>query len=219
MYAVLTSGGKDSLYALYKSLQYGANIKFLVFTVINFPRPSAHVLNRQLIYEIAKSIGIPIVEAPLRKNDEKTSLKRILQSLNVRGVIAGDILVEEHLKFHADICEELNIELVEPLWRENTEKLLFEIVKNGFYFAIIGIRTDLLGEDWLGSIISPKNVHKFFEYCKGQKVDPCGEYGEYHSIVLMSPLHSYSIEITSYEKLINELYGYVIARQYRKMKK
>jgi diphthamide synthase (EF-2-diphthine--ammonia ligase) len=44
-------------------------------------------------------------------------------------------------------------------------------------------------KNWLGIEIHRDRVVTFAEYCKSVGIDPLGERGEYHTLVLTSPLH------------------------------
>lgn len=49
---------------------------------------------------------------------------------------------------------------------------------------IIGIRDERLYMKWLGTIISKQNIGNFISDALSSSIDPCGEYGEYHSLVV-----------------------------------
>jgi len=58
-----------------------------------------------------------------------------------------------------------------------------EYSKIGLQFTIIGIRDERLDVKWLGATISKQNIGDFLADTLSSGIDPCGEYGEYHSIV------------------------------------
>jgi len=72
---------------------------------------------------------------------------------------------------------------------------------------IIGIRDERLDTKWLGTIISKQNIEEFLTDVLSSGIDPCGEYGEYHSLV------------TSLDYLSTKLeYDLMIVREEDKMK-
>ncbi|MFQ5712287.1 MAG: hypothetical protein ACE5GD_11000, partial [Candidatus Geothermarchaeales archaeon] len=119
--------------------------------------------------------------------DPKKSLIDLLESLCLSGVIAGDIFVEEHRKWLESICDQVGIKCLEPLWDLDTEKLLREEVRIGLRPMIVGVDTGLIDTSWLGKILNQELVEEFISLAKNVGMDPCGEYGEYHTLVLEGP--------------------------------
>ena len=48
---------------------------------------------------------------------------------------------------------------------------------------IIGIRDEELDSKWLGEIVNRQNFEEFMTDVLSRGIDPCGEYGEYHTLV------------------------------------
>ena len=48
---------------------------------------------------------------------------------------------------------------------------------------IIGIRDEELDSKWLGEIVNRQNFEEFLTEVLSRGIDPCGEYGEYHTLV------------------------------------
>lgn len=61
-----------------------------------------------------------------------------------------------------------------------------EYSKIGMQFMIIGVRYRSLGPKWLGATFSKDNVEDFLTDVPVSGIDPCGEYGEYHSLIVQS---------------------------------
>ena len=73
---------------------------------------------------------------------------------------------------------------VEPLWGSSTTTLFNEWVASGADALIVTTRASLLGEGWLGRRLSADLLPAFEQL----GIDPCGERGEYHTVVTNSPL-------------------------------
>ena len=90
----LVSGGKDSIFALYKAQKLGHNIKVLATMI---PKRSDsymfHFPNIDLTEHISKALEIPLVTAKTSgvKEKELEDLKLLLSSLEVDGVVTGAI--------------------------------------------------------------------------------------------------------------------------------
>lgn len=195
---LLSSGGKESFYALMRV----GKVDLALMLSYEFSRPSPHLLNMGKSVETHLKAGIPVLIRSLRKGYEEVETIETLKRLGTSEVIAGDVSVEEHLKYMERIAGEIGANLVEPLWGENPEELLHKEFEDGLRVLVIGGRREL--ERWLGAEVDRKNVTEFEESCRTSGVDPLGERGEYHTMVIDSPLHR---EKVGYQRVAVEDYG------------
>ena len=206
MIIALFSGGKDSMYSIIKAIEMNIYIDKLLFIKPSFQHPSPHEFNIRIVIELAKDMRLPIYFVKLNRGSEIEDLASKLIELKASALIAGDGLLREHLEWYERVCRRAGIDLIEPLFRFKTDKLLLEMIENGLEWTIIAVKN--LPERFLGLRICSKNVLEFLKFCKSNEIDPLGEYGEYHTIVNKSPLirdRSYEIvKIVSkgdYEKI------------------
>ncbi len=196
--AAFISGGKDSMYALYKAISQGVHVDYLVTyeeTSAHDYRPSPHTLNTKLLDLISESAGIPLVRV-----EEASLLKETLGKLGVDSLIGGDLALEMHKKWLEKICNDIGIKCYEPLWRMGSEALLNEMLAAGFHSVFIGVLTEYFDESWLGRTLDRGAVQELVEMSKTQGIDVCGENGEYHMAVLDCPLFKSRISILKSEK-------------------
>ena len=112
-----------------------------------------------------------------------------LKNLNVDALVAGDINVPQHITWLQNVCSKTGIKLLEPLYGKNTLTLFREMFSEpGFKATIIGINTRVLANEWLGFTISRETAEDFLS--RTRHIDPLGENGEFHTIVVESPLYS-----------------------------
>lgn len=184
MRVALLSGGKDSLYAAsrYWPPDFG------LMLVYQFPEPSPHLLNLGASLATLGLTGIPVVVARLPRGREPQETVRVLRMLGATEVIAGDVYVEDHLRYMERIAGEAGATLREPLWGMDTLELLHEIVEWGVETLVTGVRG--IPEKLLGMKLDRGSVWVLEEEAKRHGFDPLGENGEYHTLVLNSPLHS-----------------------------
>ncbi|MEM0028746.1 MAG: ATPase [Ignisphaera sp.] len=205
MHVAFLSGGKDSYYAIYRS---GIQVDIGLVLVYDFPRPSPHLVNLGKTVETILLMGIPVAVVKLGKGREFVETVGFLRSLGVDTIIAGDVYIEDHLRYMENIAKEVGAALVEPLWGMDPEDLLYKEIEDGLKPMVIGC-VNGLGK-WLGVVLDRDNVYAFAENAKSIGVDPLGEKGEYHTIVLSGPLHKASL---SYKIVDVENYdGYKILR-------
>ncbi len=200
--AALSSFGKDSLFAIHK---YG-KVDAIIFTEINFPRPSPHILNYRIAEKAAEHMSVYLKKVKLRKGKEKEDLARALQNFDM--VIAGNVFIEEHRKWLESVAKIAGIDYDEPLWGYDTEKLLFDIIKEGFEAIIVGVDTKKLDVSYLGKILNEEIAENILQ----RDVEPCGEFGEYHTMVINSPLYRRKIDICGGASFVQDGYGFFKAR-------
>ena len=123
-----------------------------------------------------------------------------LKNLNVDTLVAGDINVPEHITWLKNICSQSGIELLEPLFGKETSILFREMFGNPrFKATIIGVSTKHLSDEWLGFTISSETAEAFLSGTR--HVDPLGENGEFHTIVVESPLYSNAFRVKPLDRI------------------
>ena len=181
----LFTGGKESVFSILKARELGYEVKELLF--LKKPGFSVHKVNLPTVKAVAKMLGYELrTIAVSNEVSEDRSLINYLKEQNRRGLnalVSGNVKLEENHEIYASLCEKTGLELIEPLRGKNTLELLIEYSKIGMQFMIIGIRDEELDPGWLGATISKQNIENFVEEVLSKGIDPCGEYGEYHSIV------------------------------------
>ena len=191
----LFSGGKDSLYALHLAEKKGVTVNELLTLLPNLPWPSPHSENIEALKLLAESMGKHLTIVDFKRDN---AFVEALKSLEVDALVAGDINVEAHLVGLQDVCSKTGLELLEPIYGRDTSELFHEIFGLGFKALITGVKLEFLGEDWLGFVISEETSGEFLP--KIGSVDPLGENGEFHTLVLECPLYSKPFKVKSVER-------------------
>ena len=200
----LFSGGKDSLYAVYLTEKRGVEVEHLLTLIPNLPWPSPHAENMEALKILAESMGKPLTIVDFKR---KGAFIEALKSLEVGALVAGDIFVEAHVEGLKDVCSKVGLELLEPLYRRDTSEVFDEIFGLGFKALITGVNLKYLGEEWLGYTISKETSASFLS--KIGSVDPLGENGEFHTLVLDCPLYTKSFKVKSVERKIAKDMAYL----------
>ena len=200
--AAFISGGKDSIFALYKAQKMGHHIKVLA-TVI--PKRSDsymfHFPNIQLTQQISKALDIPLVKIETSgiKEKELDDLKLLLSSLDVDGIVTGAIASSYQKKRIDKICEELNLKSISPLWNQDPLKIMKELLDLSFKIIFVGVSARGLDESWLGKEITNERLKELVERNKKFQISIVGEGGEYESLVLDAPIFKKRIRIIKSE--------------------
>ncbi|MBT8172397.1 diphthine--ammonia ligase [Candidatus Bathyarchaeota archaeon] len=193
--AALFSGGKDSLYALYLAEKQGVEVEHLITLLPTLPWPSPHAENIEALRLLAKSMNKHLTIVDFQTEG---AFIEALKSLEVDALVAGDINVEAHLVGLEEVCGKVGLELLEPIYGMDTSKLFDEIFGLGFKALITGVKLKELSKEWLGFVISKETSTEFLSNIGD--VDPLGENGEFHTLVLDCPLYTKSFEVKSIEK-------------------
>lgn len=200
------SGGKDSCLAYYKAVKQGYKIKSLLsFISRESKRGCFHGVVGDLIKMQADALGVPLtleeVSPDMQKYEEE--FKNAVNKFKMHGIksmVFGDIYLLDHQSWVDRVCNEIGIKPVEPLWNESTEDLLNEFIDLGFKTVIVSCKADVLGEEFIGKFIDKEIIKEF----KKRNVCPCGENGEYHTLVVDGPIFKNRINILESQPILRD---------------
>jgi predicted ATP pyrophosphatase (TIGR00289 family) len=200
--AVLVSGGKDSALALYHALKNKHEVACLA-SVIPMKEDSwmFHYPNIRLVDLFSEAVGIPLVkvESSGAKEEEVEDLKRLIDRLNVEGVVSGAI-ASTYQKTRIDaVCEQSGLKSIAPLWHRDPLSILEEVVDLNFEAIITGVYAYGFTKEWLGKRIDVGAIGALEELNKKYGISLVGEGGEYETLVLDGPIFKKRIEIVEAE--------------------
>jgi uncharacterized protein (TIGR00290 family) len=99
----------------------------------------------------------------------------------------------------------------------DTKRIYLDYLKTGFKAIVVRTKLDLLGVDWLGRVLDQKFCD---DILKLGNVDPCGEGGEYHTVVTDGPTFKKKIEIGETQKhKLEGGFGYLEIKKFKAMPK
>jgi uncharacterized protein (TIGR00290 family) len=175
------SGGKDSALALYDILQSNTyEVKYLL-TSVNavHDRISMHGVRRSLLVEQARMTGIELrtIELPEKPGmEEYEAAMRVavatLKDAECTHSIFGDIFLEDLRMYREKKLNELELQCVFPLWKQDTTLLVKRFIEQGFKSVVICINDKYLDKSFVGRMIDDSFLNDLPD-----GVDPCGENG------------------------------------------
>ena len=196
-YAVSWSGGKDSCLALYEALRMGCKVTHLVNFISNEEkRVRFHGTDAGLIVLQGAALGMEVAQFETDwdgyERDFKAGVRGLLPT-GLKGMVFGDIYVDEHKEWVERVCGEIGIKALEPLWNRPASDVLSQFIELGFEAVVVSANTKYIDEEWVGRAVDSD----FQDYLSSKGIDPCGENGEYHTVVINGPLFSRRISLTA----------------------
>jgi len=195
--AALVSGGKDSIYAAFKTSKEHEIVCLISFKSKRNDSYMFHIPNIDIVKQQSKAMDLPLLFNESSGIKEKEleditkALKIAIKKYKIDGVVSG-ALASNYQKERIDkICRDLKLESIAPLWHINPEQYLNDLIKDNFKVIIVGIAAEGLTKDFLGKEINNNFINKI----KKLKIHLGGEGGEYESLVLDCPLFNKKIKI------------------------
>jgi predicted ATP pyrophosphatase (TIGR00289 family) len=176
-----------------------------------------HYPNIRLVDLFAEAVEIPLVKAETLgvKEEEVEDLKRLVQKLDVEGLVSGAI-ASNYQKIRVEkICRQLGLRCIAPLWHADPLDILGEILDLRFEVIITGVYAYGFSRDWLGRKIDASTVETLKELNKLYGVSLVGEGGEYETLVLDAPIFRKRIAIIKAEKVWRAQSGFFLVTEAR----
>lgn len=214
--AALVTSGKDSALALYRAMKRGYQVAYLV-TMIPKRQDSwmFHYPNIHLADLFAEAVGIPHAKAETAgvKEAEVEDLKKLLATLDVDAVVSGAISSQYQKKRIDNVCSELGLKSIVPLWHQDPRKLLDELVKLKIETIIVGVYAHGFSPDWLGRKIDQATISDLVELNKKYQVSLVGEGGEYETLVQDAPFFNKRIQLIETELIWENQSGCLLVKK------
>jgi diphthine-ammonia ligase len=192
--AISWSGGKDSCAALHRTHADYDVVAMVTMCTEDAARSRSHGLRPAVLDAQAERLGLRRVVGACTWDTYNDAFSAALAGLVRDGVthaIFGDIVYDEHRRWAESMCAPLGLTAVEPLFGISTTTLFEEWTAAGGEAIIVTARTAYLDRSWLGRPLRREMMDEFARL----GVDPCGERGEYHTVVTNSPLFSRPIAL------------------------
>ena len=183
---MLWTGGKDSALALARCHQTHGPVSLLVtFVPVGEVRFTAHPLDR--IKAQAAALGIEHLAVPIAQpyfEGYVAALQRLRTDRGIGTVVTGDIdLVDGQPNWIRECCAQAGMNALMPLWQDDRERLLRELIERGIDAEVTYVAPDRLSADWIGRRIDEQFITDIRRLSHESGIDMCGENGEYHTMV------------------------------------
>ncbi len=193
------SSGKDSAWALH-TLRQSNDIDLLgLFTVVNekYDRVSMHAVRTEVLKLQAQAVNLPVktifIPDPCSNEECDIIMQEFMDKCVGNGIECmafGDLYLEGVRQYREKQLYGTGITPHFPLWNIPTSKLADKMITEGIEAYITCIDPQKVSPDFVGH----KWNREFLDNLQDD-VDPCGENGEFHTVVVNGPMFLNSLDV------------------------
>jgi len=171
-----------------------------------------HGLSAEVIQLQSQAIGIPLVQRKATWDTFEAEFKKMLRSFKRKGIdegVFGDIDLDEHREWIERVCRAVDITPHLPLWGKSQDEMLRHFINLRFEAIVVATKADILSEEWLGRTIDLDFINLLTDLQKTKNITPCGEAGEYHTLVTNGPFFQKRMEILETRKVFRDKHWFL----------
>jgi len=207
------SSGKDSAFAFHEARRLGLADIVGVLTTINavYDRVAMHGVRSALLDRQIAALGVPAMKVPLPSpcpNEVyETQMAEACAALKAQGVthmVFGDLFLEDIRAYREEKLKAAGMTGIFPLWQRETRALAHDMIASGLEAYLVCVDPRQLDPGFAGRRFDRALLREL-----PARVDPCGENGEFHTVVTARPMFSAPIAVTLGE--VVERDGFVFA--------
>jgi uncharacterized protein (TIGR00290 family) len=204
------SGGKDAAWTLHV-LQQRDDVEVVgLLTTLDAAtdRVAVHGIRRELLQAQADAIGLPLIEARIPANADNTSYESALADALDRArarwpaldtIAYGDLFLADVRAWREAACARLGWRIETPLFGTDTRALAHAMIAGGLHARLCCVDTQQLDADFCGRDFDDRLLAELPSAC-----DPCGENGEFHTLVTAGPMFAQPIDVRSGEQVLRD---------------
>lgn len=206
------SSGKDSAWALQVlRARGGVEIVGLLTTVIEGSgRVTMHHVPESVLDAQAAALGLPVWKVRLPdpcpnevyERRMKDAMDRAVRE-GISSMVFGDLYLEDIRQYREARLKGTGITPIFPLWGLDTAELARDMVRAGLRARVVSIDTTRLDATFLG-----REFDEAFLDDLPPHVDPCGEAGEFHTVVYAGPMFDRVLPLSMGDAYRNEPFLY-----------
>jgi diphthamide synthase (EF-2-diphthine--ammonia ligase) len=114
-----------------------------------------------------------------------------MKASGVRHLIFGDLFLEDIRAYRERTLDALGITPVFPLWGRDTRRLAAEMIDSGLVAHLVCLDPKRISASFAGRRFDAALLQEIPAH-----VDPCGENGEFHTVVTQGPMFSAPIGVS-----------------------
>jgi uncharacterized protein (TIGR00290 family) len=207
------SSGKDSAFALYEARRLGLAEIVGVLTTVNekYDRVAMHGVRHELLDRQIQALGLPaiksLIPSPCSNEIYEDRMREACAAIKAEGVthiVFGDLFLEDIRAYRKKMLAAIGMTAIFPLWQRPTAQLAEDMIASGLIAHLVCIDPKQLEARFAG-----RRFDRALLQDLPATVDPCGENGEFHTVVTGGPMFQAPIPVAIGE--IVEREGFVFA--------
>lgn len=173
-----------------------------------------HVPNVRWTTLQAEAIMLPQDVVSVPENREREVLHQTLLQLKskhgLEGVIAGIIASNYQRRVLQEVCDEVGLQLITPIWGHDQFEVVHQIIREGFKAIVVGVYAEGLTQQWLGREVDETFIKHLRDLSETWKINPSGEGGEYETFVVDAPHFTKRVKVLDCEVVWYRNWGELI---------
>lgn len=204
------SGGKDAAWTLHALRQRaGVEVVGLLTTLTSgYDRVAMHGIRRDVLHAQADAVGLPLIEATIAPQSDnatyETAFAGALDAARTRWpgldtIAFGDLFLADVRAWRQALCTRLGWRIETPLFGADTTTLARAMIDGGLRLHLCCVDTEQLDAGFSGRAFDAALLAQLPATC-----DPCGENGEFHSLVHDGPMFRRPLAVRAGERVLRD---------------
>ncbi|GGZ66569.1 ATPase [Lysobacter xinjiangensis] len=188
------SGGKDAAWTLHTLRQRDDVDVVALLTTVNtgYNRVAMQGIRRELLHAQAAATGLPLIEAEIEPQCDNARYEAAFADALARAkarwpeldtVAFGDLFLADVRAWREASCAAMGWRIETPLYGSDTRELAHAMIAGGLRARLCCVDLEQLDAGFAGRAFDDTLLADLPPGC-----DPCGENGEFHTLVLDGPM-------------------------------
>lgn len=203
------SGGKDAAWTLHAMHERGDDVVALLTTVTDgYERVSMQGIRREVLHAQARAIGLALLEVRIPPQCDNATYEAafadgLTQARNrwpgLDTIAFGDLLLADVRAWRETMCDTLGWRIETPLFGRDTAQLARQMQNGGLRARVCCVDTQQLDARFAGRAFDADFIAELPDGC-----DPCGENGEFHTLVYDGPMFRTPLDVIEGETVLRD---------------
>ena len=203
------SGGKDAAWTLQVMRERGDDVVALLTTVTDgYDRVSMQGIRRDVLHAQAQATGLALIEARIPPQCDNATYEASLADALARArerwpaldtIAFGDLFLADVRAWRETVCGALGWRIDTPLFGRDTAQLARQMHDGGLRARVCCVDTQQLDARFAGRAFDADLVAALPPGC-----DPCGENGEFHTLVYDGPMFGTPLHVREGETVLRD---------------
>lgn len=194
------SSGKDAAFALCEARRLGLAEIVGVVTTVNerYDRVAMHGVRGELLDRQIAALQLPairvLIPSPCTNDIYEARMADACVAIRASGVqhmIFGDLFLQDIRAYRERTLAALHMTPIFPLWGRNTRRLAEEMIGSGLVAHLVCLDPKQTPARFAGRRFDAALLEEIPPH-----IDPCGENGEFHTVVTQGPMFSAPISVS-----------------------